>query len=45
MGAPGGNVSGMERGRRNPMLETIRRMAKALGTKPSRLIVMAEEGE
>ncbi len=38
-------VSGIERGRRNPTLKTIRRIAKALGTRPCRLIGMAEEGE
>ena len=36
-------ISGIERGVRNPTLKTIRRIAKALGTRPSRLIGMAEE--
>ena len=36
-------ISGIERGLRNPTLKTIRRIAKALGTRPSRLIGMAEE--
>jgi len=36
-------ISGIERGVRNPTLKSIRRIAKALGTRPSRLIGMAEE--
>ena len=35
-------VSGIERGVRNPTLAIIWRLAKALGVKPSRLLVEAE---
>ena len=38
-------VSGIERGVRNPTAKTILRLAKALGTRPSRLMEMAEEGK
>ena len=34
-------VSGIERGRRNPTLKAISRLAKALRTKPSRLLAAA----
>lgn len=35
-------ISGIERGVRNPTLKIIGRLAKALGTLPSRLIAAAE---
>ena len=35
-------VSGIERGVRNPTLKIIGRLAKALATKPSRLLAPAE---
>ena len=37
-------VSGVERGVRNPTVVTIRRIAKALGVAPSRLMRAAEGG-
>ena len=37
-------VSGIERGVRNPTLMIIGRLAKALGTRPSRLLIAAERG-
>ena len=35
-------VSGLELGKRNPTLETILRVAKALGVRPSKLLASAE---
>jgi len=35
-------VSGIERGRRNPTLTTIQRLAEALGTEPSSLLRAAQ---
>jgi transcriptional regulator with XRE-family HTH domain len=35
-------ISGIERGVRNPTVKTLRRLARALGTKPSRLLAEAE---
>ena len=35
-------VSGVERGVRNPTLETILRLAEGLGVRPSRLVQAAE---
>lgn len=35
-------ISGIERGRRNPTLKVIARLAKALDTKPSKLLAAAE---
>lgn len=35
-------VSGIERGVRNPTLKIVGRLAKALGTPPSRLLAAAE---
>jgi len=36
-------VSGIERGVRNPTLKVIIRLAKALSTKPSKLLASGEE--
>ena len=38
-------ISGIERGVRNPTLETVLRIAQALGVSPSSLIAAAEPGE
>lgn len=35
-------ISGIERGVRNPTVRTISRIAKALGVRPSRLMLAAE---
>jgi transcriptional regulator with XRE-family HTH domain len=35
-------ISGIERGVRNPTVKTVRRIAAALGTAPSRLMAAAE---
>ncbi len=37
-------VSGIERGRRNPTLRILGRLAKALGTPASKLLAAAERG-
>lgn len=36
-------VSGIERGVRNPTLKIIGRLAKALGTRPGKLLIAAED--
>ena len=36
-------ISGIERGTRNPTLKVIGRLAKALGTRASRLLVATED--
>jgi transcriptional regulator with XRE-family HTH domain len=38
-------VSGIERGVRNPTLVTLRRLARALGVAPSRLLKATEDGQ